>query len=371
MIELINIAKKFKNKVVLHDISLSVADGEIMVLLGASGCGKTTQLRIIAGLIRQDSGDIRLNNKVINDLQPQERNIGFVFQDYALFPHKNVFENVAFGLRIRELPKNEVNSRVHNTMERLEIEDLKEEKTSHLSGGQKQRIALARALVMNPDVLLLDEPLSALDPILREKLREELKNILKNIGVTGIYVTHDLTEAMVIGDDIAIMNEGEIQQIGTPDEVFYRPKTEFAARFVGVRNILKGQIIGLNCDEATIEITNGSNPFKISALKYPLFERKKKIHLCIHPEDVVLGSEKGDNSIRGIITGIIQNGPALKIIVDIAGLKLYATTTRRLLNYEVNDEVWVSFSRNACHPLCGKKCRSPALEIPASCVRGQ
>jgi molybdate transport system ATP-binding protein len=373
MIELINIAKKFKNKVVLNDISLSVGDGEIMVLLGASGCGKTTQLKIIAGLVRQDRGDVVLNNKVINDSPPQERNIGFIFQDYALFPHKDVFENIAFGLKISRLPKNEVKSRVCKTMEILEIGDFRNERISRLSGGQKQRIALARTLVMDPDVLLLDEPLSALDPILKEKLREELKVILKNTGIAGIYVTHDLTEAMIVGDKIAIMNEGEIQQIGRPEEVFYRPKTEFAARFVGARNILEGRVIELNrdeaTDEATIEVINGSKPFKIHTLKYPLFERQKNITLCIHPEDVVLGSREGDNLMRGTITGIIPNGPALKIIVDIAGLELYATTTRRLLNYEVNDEVWVSFSRNAFHPLCGKKCHSPAREIPASCVR--
>ncbi|MCL0061891.1 ABC transporter ATP-binding protein [Thermodesulfovibrionales bacterium] len=215
MIELINIAKKFKSRVVLHDISLSVADGEIVALLGASGCGKATQSKIIAGLIRQDSGDIRLNNKAINDLPPQKRNIGFVFQDYALFPHKDVFENIAFGLEMRRLPKNKVMSRVHRTMEILEIRDFGNERITHLSGGQKQRVALARALVMDPDILLLDEPLSALDPVLREKLREELKDILKSTGITGIYVTHDLTEAMIVGDKIAIMNEGEIQQMRT------------------------------------------------------------------------------------------------------------------------------------------------------------
>lgn len=369
MIELINIAKKFKNKVVLNDISLSVGKGEIMVLLGASGCGKTTQLKIIAGLVRQDRGDVVLNNKVINNSPPQERNIGFVFQDYALFPHKDAFENIAFGLKISKLPRNEVNSRVCKTMEMLEIGDFRNERISRLSGGQKQRVALARALVMDPDVLLLDEPLSALDPVLREKLREELNAILKNTGIAGIYVTHDLTEAMIVGDKIAIMNEGEIQQIDKPDEVFYRPKTEFAARFVGARNILEGRVVELNRDEATIEVINGSNPFKIRTLKYPLFERQKNISLCIHPEEVVLGLREGDNLMRGTITGIIPNGPALKIAVNIAGLKLYATTTRRLLNYEVNDEVWVSFSRNAFHPLCGKKCRSPAREIPASCVR--
>jgi len=371
MIELVNITKKFENRVVLNDISLSVGDNEIMVLLGPSGCGKTTLLKIIAGLMRQDSGDIVLNNRVINDLPPQKRNVGFVFQDYALFPHKNVFENIAFGLRIRKLSEREIKSRVFETMKTLEIEHLKDKKISQLSGGQKQRVALARALVIDPDVLLLDEPLSALDPVLREKLREELKSILKNVGVAGIYVTHDLAEAMILGDHVAIMNEGEIQQIGTPDEIFYHPRTEFAARFVGVRNILKGHVIEFNNDEAIIEVTSVPTPFRIRAVKYPIFERKKIVHLCIHPEDINLSSEKGENSIRGRITDIIPNGPVLKVIIDIGGLELYAITTRHHMKYEVDDEVWVSFSRDAFHPLCGKKCRSPAQEAPESCIRAK
>ncbi len=371
MIELVNITKKFEDRAVLNDVSLSVGDKEIMVLLGPSGCGKTTLLKIIAGLMKQDNGDIVLNNRVINDLPPQKRSVGFVFQDYALFPHKNVFENIAFGLKIRKLPEKEIKNRVYETMNTLEIEHLKDKKISQLSGGQKQRVALARALVIDPEILLLDEPLSALDPVLREKLREELKNILKNIGVTGIYVTHDLAEAMILGDHIAIMNEGEIQQIGTPDEIFYHPRTEFAARFVGVKNILKGHVIELNNEEAIIEITNVSTPFRVRTIKYPIFERKKVVHLCVHPEEINLGSEKEENSIKGKITDIIPNGPVLKVIIDIGGLELYAITTRRLLKYSVNDEIWVSFNRDAFHPLCGKKHRSPAQEVPKSCIRSK
>ena len=367
MIELINITKNFGDKAVLKDISLSVGDREVAVLLGPSGCGKTTLLKIIAGLTRQDSGDVLLNGRAINDLPPQKRNIGFVFQDYALFPHKNVFENIAFGLKIRRLPENEVRRRVHETMEMLEIEHLKNSKISQLSGGQKQRVALARALVINPDVLLLDEPLSALDPVLREKLREDLKIILKNAGVTGIYVTHDLAEAMIVGDKIAIMNEGEIQQIGTPDDIFYHPRTEFAARFVGVRNILKGNVVELGENEAVIEITNMQN-LRVRVVKYPIFERKSIVHLCVHPEDVSIG-EKGENSIKGRIVDIVPNGHVLKVTIDVGGLKLYAITTRRHLRHGVNDEVWVSFNKYALHPLCGKKCRSPTSEVPESCVK--
>jgi len=370
MIEISNVSKRIDGQKILNDVSLSVNDSEVMVLLGPSGCGKTTLLKIIAGLLKQDAGDIIINGKVINNLPPQKRNIGFVFQDYALFPHKNVFENIAFGLKIRKIPENEIKKRVYEIMEILEITHLKDKKIPQLSGGQKQRVALARALVINPDVLLLDEPLSALDPVLREKLREELKVILKNLGITGIYVTHDLTEAMLLGDNVAVMNKGEIQQIGKPDEIFYHPKNEFVAKFVGVKNILKGNIKELKDDVAIIEIINDGlkSPFTIKVKKYPIFERKHNISLCIHPEDIILDkTKKYENAIKGKIINIIPNGSVLKVVVDISGLEIYAVTTRHLLKYDVNDEVWVSFSRDVPHPMCGKKCKSSNQETLCKC----
>ncbi|EHP87056.1 ABC transporter ATP-binding protein [Methanotorris formicicus] len=370
MIEINNISKRIDGQEILNDISFGVNDSEIMVLLGSSGCGKTTLLKIIAGLLKQDAGDVVINGKVINDLPPQKRNVGFVFQDYALFPHKNIFENIAFGLKIKKIHENEIKKRVYEIMEILEITHLKDKKIPQLSGGQKQRVALARALVINPDVLLLDEPLSALDPILREKLREELKTILKNLGVTGIYVTHDLTEAMLLGDNVAVMNKGEIQQIGKPDEIFYHPKNEFVANFVGVKNILKGNIKELKEDVATIEVVNEDlkSPFTIKVKKYPIFERKRNVSLCIHPEDITLNrTKKDENAIKGKIINIIPNGSVLKVVVDIGGLEVYATTTRHLLKYGINDDVWVSFSRDAPHPMCGKKCRSPDQEALCKC----
>ncbi|MDK2789570.1 MAG: molybdate transport system ATP-binding protein [Methanothermococcus sp.] len=386
MIKISNVSKGLNGQEILNDINLSVNDNEIMVLLGPSGCGKTTLLKIIAGLVKQDTGNIIVNNTVINNLLPQKRNIGFVFQEYALFPHKNVFENIAFGLRIRKMPEHEIKNRVNEIMGALEIEHLTNKKISQLSGGQKQRVALARALVINPDVLLLDEPLSALDPVLREKLREELKITLKKLGVTGIYVTHDLTEAMLLGDNVAVMNKGIIQQIGKPDEIFYHPKNEFVAKFVGVKNILKGTVLKLENDTAIVEINGNNNSktsFKIRVRKYPIFETRKEISLCIHPEDVVLDRVKtgdvenqrirelltsfGNNTIRGKVIDIVPNGSVLKVAVDIGSMEMYAITTRNLLKYDINDEVWVSFSKDAPHPMCGKKCKSKNRKSSCKC----
>ena len=369
MIVLDNISKEFNRQMVLNGINLSVRDREIMVLLGPSGCGKTTLLKIIAGLIKQDRGSIIINDESMDNYPPQERNIGFVFQEYALFPHKNVYENIAFGLKIRKLQESEIKSRVNEIMEILEIQHIRNKRISQISGGQKQRVALARALVIDPSVLLMDEPLSALDPVLRERLREELREILKKLGVTGLYVTHDLTEAMLLGDSVAVMNKGILQQVGKPEEIFYHPKNEFVAKFVGVKNILKGTILKLEKDDAIVEINNNNLKFNIKVKKYPIFERVREISLCIHPEDVILENIKnmGEivkkyprdyNIIRGKVIDIIPNGSLLKVTVDIGPLDLYSITTRNLLDYEIGDEVIVLFSKEAPHPLCGKKCDS-------------
>ncbi|MBW9222831.1 ABC transporter ATP-binding protein [Methanothermococcus sp. SCGC AD-155-K20] len=369
MIVLDNISKEFNRQMVLNEINLSVRDREIMVLLGPSGCGKTTLLKIIAGLIKQDRGSIIINDELMDNYPPQERNVGFVFQEYALFPHKNVYENIAFGLKIRKLQESEIKSRVNEIMEILEIQHIKDKKISQISGGQKQRVALARALVIDPSVLLMDEPLSALDPVLRERLREELREILKKLGVTGLYVTHDLTEAMLLGDSVAVMNKGILQQVGKPEEIFYHPKNEFVANFVGVKNILKGALLKLEKNNAIVEINNNNLKFNIKVKKYPIFERVREISLCIHPEDIILENIKNMveifkkyprdyNIIRGKVIDIIPNGSLLKVTVDIGPLDLYSITTRNLLDYEIGDEVIVLFSKDAPHPLCGKKCDS-------------
>jgi len=236
-VELREVTKEWESfKLKLSD--LRIKDGEFMTILGPSGCGKTTTLRMIAGLEKPDSGEILFNGEPINDLPPYERNIGIVFQDYALFPHMTVFRNVAFGLEMRRLPREEVKKKVGHALELVGLRGLENRYPEQLSGGQQQRVALARALVVEPEVLLLDEPLSNLDAKIREHLRGEIKRIQRELGITTIYVTHDQEEAMAISDRIAVMNVGTVEQVGTPLELYYHPRTEFVARFLGTSNIL-------------------------------------------------------------------------------------------------------------------------------------
>jgi len=218
---------------------LEVKDGEFLTLLGPSGCGKTTTLRMIAGFERPDGGEILFDGRRVNDLPPYERNIGIVFQDYALFPHMTVFKNVAFGLEMKKLPKSEIERKVKWALEITGLVGLEKRYPEQLSGGQQQRVALARALVVEPEVLLLDEPLSNLDAKIRERLRGEIKRIQRELGITTVYVTHDQEEAMAVSDRIAVMNFGRVEQVGKPLELYYRPRTEFVARFLGISNILE------------------------------------------------------------------------------------------------------------------------------------
>ncbi|WP_297436403.1 ABC transporter ATP-binding protein [Thermococcus sp.] len=237
-VELRNVEKKWED-FRLRINHLGARDGEFLTLLGPSGCGKTTTLRIIAGFDRPEGGEILFDGIRMNEVPPYERGIGIVFQDYALFPHMTVFKNVSFGLEMRRVPRRETEERVKRALELVGLRGMENRYPEQLSGGQQQRVALARALVVEPEVLLLDEPLSNLDAKIREKLRGEVRRIQRELGITTIYVTHDQEEAMAISDRIAVMNVGTVEQVGKPLELYYRPKTEFVARFLGLSNILK------------------------------------------------------------------------------------------------------------------------------------
>lgn len=234
-----NIYKEYNGTKVIKDISLKVNDGEIMALLGPSGCGKTTILRMIAGLIPMSGGKIFFDDKNVSEVPSQKRNTALVFQNYALFPHLNVEENISFGLEIRKIKKPEINERLSKIIKSVELEGLEKRKIQELSGGQKQRVALARALIIRPDILLFDEPLSNLDEKLRVTMRQSIKKLQREYGITSIYVTHDQEEAMSIADRITVMNNGEIQQCATPGEIYKNPQNEFVANFVGHANLFK------------------------------------------------------------------------------------------------------------------------------------
>ena len=262
LLELKNIKKSFSpGEAVLDDISLTVARGEFVTLLGSSGCGKTTTLRIIAGLEQADSGSVWINGQNVTELEPDKRDVNTVFQNYALFPHMNVAENIGYGLKLRKVSKAEIKEKVAQMLELVQLEGYEKRKPSELSGGQKQRVAIARALVNNPKVLLLDEPLGALDLQLRRAMQTELKHLQKKLGITFIYITHDQEEAINMSDRIAVMDGGRILQIGTPDEIYNHPKTSYVATFVGNANILHGIVESAENENVVIDLGCG----KISA----------------------------------------------------------------------------------------------------------
>src|SRR5574344_1931394 len=268
-VKLTNISKIYKDYktgrdfAAVDNISLDIKPGSFVTLLGPSGCGKTTTLRMIAGFESPSIGEIYLGNEAINELTPNKRDTAMVFQSYALLPHYNVFDNVAYGLHIRKMPKEEIRERVMKMLDLVELTGLETRMTNQLSGGQQQRVALARALVVEPGVLLFDEPLSNLDAKLRVTMRTEIRKIQQTVGITAVYVTHDQAEAMAISDQIIIMNKGRIAQIGTPTEIYYQPKNEFVADFIGEVNFLEGKVPSidgkvLHVNVAGVDITAGS-----------------------------------------------------------------------------------------------------------------
>ncbi len=252
--------KTGKDFYAVKDVTLDIEPGSFVTLLGPSGCGKTTTLRMIAGFESPDEGEIYLGDQAINALTPNKRDTAMVFQSYALLPHYNVFDNVAYGLKLRKVPKEEIRQRVMHILDLVELTGMEGRMTNQLSGGQQQRVALARALVIEPSVLLFDEPLSNLDAKLRVSMRTEIRRIQQEVGITAIYVTHDQSEAMALSDEIIIMNGGVIAQMGTPQEIYYRPNSEFVADFIGEANFLKGTMTGTDGGHAILEIDGSRTP---------------------------------------------------------------------------------------------------------------
>lgn len=295
LLELKNIKKSFSpGEAVLDDISLTVARGEFVTLLGSSGCGKTTTLRIIAGLEQADSGSVWINGQNVTELEPDKRDVNTVFQNYALFPHMNVAENIGYGLKLRKVSKAEIKKKVAQMLELVQLEGYEKRKPSELSGGQKQRVAIARALVNNPKVLLLDEPLGALDLQLRRAMQTELKHLQKKLGITFIYITHDQEEAINMSDRIAVMDGGRILQIGTPDEIYNHPKTSYVATFVGNANILKGKVAEINGSYAQVEIGNDT----VFVYTEETVKVGEQLTLAVRSENILLDEAEMENVVE-------------------------------------------------------------------------
>ena len=297
LLELKNIKKSFTpGEDVLDDICLTVARGEFVTLLGSSGCGKTTTLRIIAGLEQTDSGSVWINGQDVTKLPPDKRDVNTVFQNYALFPHMNVAENIGYGLKLRKVPRGEIKKKVAQMLELVQLEGYERRKPSEFSGGQKQRVAIARALVNNPKVLLLDEPLGALDLQLRRAMQIELKHLQKKLGITFIYITHDQEEAINMSDRIAVMRDGCIEQIGTPDEIYNHPKTSYVATFVGNANILHGVAESIQGENAIVKIGNDRVIVKLETSQQDTGDTRakqylaagEKVTLAVRSENILL-----------------------------------------------------------------------------------
>ena len=317
LIRLRDLCMAFDDEPVLDHINLYINDKEFLTLLGPSGCGKTTTLRIIGGFATPTSGDVLFDGVMINDVPPYQRQINTVFQKYALFPHLNVYENIAFGLRMQKLPEAEIKERVMEMLETVSLKGFEHRRPEALSGGQQQRVAIARALVNRPKVLLLDEPLAALDLKLRKDMQIELKRIQQQVGITFIYVTHDQEEALTMSDTIVVMDKGSIQQIGTPEDIYNEPKNAFVADFIGESNIIDG-------------IMPEDNVVQMYGRRFPCldggFAPNEAVDVVIRPEDIdIVPVEQGQ--LTGTVTSVTFKGMQYDIIVDFRGFKWLIQTT--------------------------------------------
>lgn len=317
ILELRNVQKQFKDFVAVRGVDLSVSQGEFLTLLGPSGCGKTTTLNLIAGFLQPTAGSILLGGAEVGELPPFKRDTAMVFQDYALFPHMTVSENVAFGLRMRKVSKPEIATRVAKALDLVRLGHLGARLPAELSGGQKQRVALARAMVTEPAVLLFDEPLSNLDLKLRESMRLEITNLQKQIGITAIFVTHDQSEALVMSDRIAVMNGGIIEQLGTPREIYERPSTKFVAEFIGAMNFVEMDIDGVPSDR--LVTLSGPQDNRLSVPVDFAATTGARTHVAVRPERTRIASDAAQDQLRlkGVVRQVIYLGSRIEAHVDV------------------------------------------------------
>jgi putative spermidine/putrescine transport system ATP-binding protein len=308
--------KRFADVVVLHEVSLSVRRGELMTLLGPSGCGKTTLLNLVAGFFSPDRGKILIDGELVNDLPTYKREIGMMFQNYALFPHMTVLGNVTYGLKMRRLPGDEIARRAREALALVKLVGLEDRRPRQLSGGQQQRVALARALVINPKVLLLDEPFSALDKSLRASMQVELREIQRKLGVTTIFVTHDQSEALSLSDRIAVISEGRIRQVGTPEEIYARPCERFVASFVGDANVLRGQLVRIDGSDAVLAL--GGIEVRAPAAPLNAVAPSGPVDVFVRPEQLTVSGGGGAGAIAGTIAARVYQGGHLDLYFETA-----------------------------------------------------
>jgi multiple sugar transport system ATP-binding protein len=342
-----SLVKAYEELEVVHGINLDVADGEFVVLVGPSGCGKSTSLRMLAGLEDTSGGEILINDKVVNEVAPRDRDVAMVFQDYALYPHMTVFENMAFSLRYRKTPKAEITSRVMEAADILGLEPLLQRRPKQLSGGQRQRVAMGRAIVRKPQVFLFDEPLSNLDAKLRGSMRLEMKKLHRRLGVTTLYVTHDQIEAMTLADRVVVMNNGHIDQVGTPDEVYKSPKTLFVAGFIGspTMNVLPAK----RDADGSVRV-GGAGGFSIDHSDIPA-DAPQDLVFGIRPEEVFVGESIVDDKgpvVTAIVDVVEAQGPDTLVFANLGGHDL-TIRTRPDIKVRAGDAVQVQLNISRSH----------------------
>ena len=335
LVEINHLSKSFDDMLVLSDINLYIRENEFITLLGPSGCGKTTLLRILAGFETLDEGQITFDGKTLNNIPPHERTINTVFQKYALFPHLNVYHNIAFGLKLKKMPKDQIDVAVKEALKLVKLEGFEDRNIKTLSGGQQQRVAIARAVVNKPKLLLLDEPLAALDLKLRQDMQYELKEMQRALGITFIFVTHDQEEALTMSDTVVVMKEGEILQIGTPEDIYNEPKTRFVASFIGESNIIPGTMI----QDYLVEF---------EGLRFECIDKgflpNESVEVVLRPEDIEL--KKTGQGIQGVVTDITFKGVHYEIIVDVKGREYIIHSTDA---QKVHDIVYLEFEKEDIH----------------------
>lgn len=338
IIDLRNITVSYGDNTILENLNLYINEKEFITLLGPSGCGKTTTLRAIAGFVKVDSGDVIFEGKRINDVPPHKRRVNTIFQRYALFSHLNVYDNIAFGPKLQKMPKQEIRKTVASMLELVNLKGFETRSIDSLSGGQQQRVAIARALANKPHVLLLDEPLGALDLKLRKDMQRELKNIQQELGITFIYVTHDQEEALSMSDTVVVMDRGKIQQIGTPEDIYNEPVNAFVADFIGESNIVDAIML----DDYLV--TFGGVKFKCLDSG---FEKNEFVEAVVRPEDIVITEVGAKASLTGTITSVTFKGVNFEILVDVGGFIWMIQTTQE--HHKVGETIGMYIEPDAIH----------------------
>jgi spermidine/putrescine ABC transporter ATP-binding subunit len=345
------VIKRFGDVTALNNVSLEIGRGEFMTLLGPSGCGKTTLLKLAAGFLGPDSGTIAIDGQRVNDVPTYKREIGMMFQNYALFPHMNVAENVAYGLKTRHVPRHERDRRVREALALVKLTGMEDRRPRNLSGGQQQRVALARALVINPTVLLLDEPFSALDKNLRASMQIELREIQRKLGLTTIFVTHDQSEALSLSDRMAVMSEGQIRQLGAPLEVYRRPRDRFVASFVGDTNRLRGELVGIASPDAVIAL--GEMRIKVPSETLSGAQPSAPIDLFVRPEHLRITPAGGPGTIVGKVVTQTYHGGHVDLLIECRAcsedhLLIRSVGDQALLRWPPDTEVGISIEAEGC-----------------------